>query len=595
MGDDEGGAALHQGVHALLHQRLRAGIDGGGGLVQNHDGRIGHFCPGNGNELPLTLGELGAVAGKLRLVAFGQPGDKIVGACQLGGLHALLIRGVQTAVADIVHHRAGEQVGILKHDAKTAPQILLADLVDVDAVVADLAVGDVVESVDEVGDGGLACAGGADEGHFLTGMGVQGDVMQHRFLRHIAEVYLVHGDLAPQGGVGHGAVGLMGVLPGPLAGAGLRLGDRAVGGDVGIDQRYIAVIVLRGGVHKLEDPLRAGKGHDDGVDLVGHLTQRLIKGAGQEQEAHQLAGGEQSAVGHNNHPAAEQSQKGVLQIPQIVGDGAHDVGIGAGQEGILAQLVIQRVKILLGGFLVAEHLDHTLAGDHFLHIAVDRAQGFLLADEEIGGLSRNGLGQKQQQGYGDQRGGGEDGGGDEHGDHHRDNGHNGGNTLGNGLRDHLPQGVDIVGVAAHQVACGVGVKVADGQGLHMGKQRVPDGLLRTLPYPDHKQAVQEVGDQACQEDAAQPDHIVNQGSKIGILLGQHGGDVVIHQILQGLIAHHTGHGGDEDAHHHQHKTNTVLLHIAQQPQHGFSGILGLAAVTGHFYRGHPYFPPFVWD
>ena len=55
VGNDKGGSALHQCVHPLLYQRLGAGVDGGGGFVQNHDRRISHRGTGNGNELALPL------------------------------------------------------------------------------------------------------------------------------------------------------------------------------------------------------------------------------------------------------------------------------------------------------------------------------------------------------------------------------------------------------------------------------------------------------------------------------------------------------------------------------------------------------------
>ena len=55
VGDHESGAALHQPVHALLNQRLGAGVDGGGGLVQNQHRGIGHGGPCNGKKLPLAL------------------------------------------------------------------------------------------------------------------------------------------------------------------------------------------------------------------------------------------------------------------------------------------------------------------------------------------------------------------------------------------------------------------------------------------------------------------------------------------------------------------------------------------------------------
>ncbi len=103
-----------------LHQRFSAGIDGGGGFVQNQDRRIGHRGPGNGKQLPLALAQVGAVAVQHGVVAVGQTADKAVSVGQLGRGDALLIGGVQTAVADILHNSTGEQVGILQHDAQTS-------------------------------------------------------------------------------------------------------------------------------------------------------------------------------------------------------------------------------------------------------------------------------------------------------------------------------------------------------------------------------------------------------------------------------------------------------------------------------------------
>ena len=91
---------------------------------------------------------------------------------QLGGGDTLFIGGIQLAVADILHDGAGEQVDILQNHAQGAAQVGLGDLVDVDIVIADLAVGDVIEPVDQVGDGGLAGTGSADEGDLLAGTGI---------------------------------------------------------------------------------------------------------------------------------------------------------------------------------------------------------------------------------------------------------------------------------------------------------------------------------------------------------------------------------------------------------------------------------------
>ena len=139
------------------------------------------------DQLALALRQAGAVAGEHGVVAVGQAGDEVVGVGELGRRDALLVGGVQVAVADVVHHGAGEQVGVLQHDAERAAQVGLADLVDVDAVVADLAVGDVVEAVDEVGDGRLARTGGADKRDLLARLGKHGHAVQHFVVGRVAE------------------------------------------------------------------------------------------------------------------------------------------------------------------------------------------------------------------------------------------------------------------------------------------------------------------------------------------------------------------------------------------------------------------------
>ena len=101
---------------------------------------------------------------------------------------------------------------------------LLPDPGDGDAVVADLAAVDVVEAVDEVGDGGLPRAGGAHQGDLLPRLGRNLDVVKDGLAGGIAEVHVVKDHLPRQGGVGDGAAVRADVLPGPLAGA-------VVGGD----------------------------------------------------------------------------------------------------------------------------------------------------------------------------------------------------------------------------------------------------------------------------------------------------------------------------------------------------------------------------
>ena len=97
------------------------------------------------------------------------------------------------------------------------------------AVVADLALLDVVEAVDQVGDGGLAGAGGTDEGDLLARTAVEVDVVQDDLVLVVAEVHILKDDVALQLGVSDGAVGLVRMFPGPDAGALVGLGQGAVG------------------------------------------------------------------------------------------------------------------------------------------------------------------------------------------------------------------------------------------------------------------------------------------------------------------------------------------------------------------------------
>ena len=54
VGDDERRAPLHQRIHAGLHERLGARVDGRGRLVENQHGRVGDRRAGDGEQLALV-------------------------------------------------------------------------------------------------------------------------------------------------------------------------------------------------------------------------------------------------------------------------------------------------------------------------------------------------------------------------------------------------------------------------------------------------------------------------------------------------------------------------------------------------------------
>ena len=81
-------------------------------------------------------------------------------------------------------------MGVLQHDSERVAQVIFFDLVDIDAVIADLAVLDIVETVDQVGDGRLSGAGAADKGNFLT-RSVEIYVVKNGLLWNIAEIDII--------------------------------------------------------------------------------------------------------------------------------------------------------------------------------------------------------------------------------------------------------------------------------------------------------------------------------------------------------------------------------------------------------------------
>ena len=84
VGDDDARAVFHQHIEGVLHQPLGLGVEGGGGLVEDEDGRVGQHGPGDGEPLALAATEFYAPVADVSLVAAGGFKDKIVGMGRCG-------------------------------------------------------------------------------------------------------------------------------------------------------------------------------------------------------------------------------------------------------------------------------------------------------------------------------------------------------------------------------------------------------------------------------------------------------------------------------------------------------------------------------
>ena len=83
VGNNEHRPTMHQCVHTALYDGLGTCINGRGSLVQNHDRGIGHSGPGDAQQLPLALAQVGTVAMEYGIVTLGQTADEIIGTASL--------------------------------------------------------------------------------------------------------------------------------------------------------------------------------------------------------------------------------------------------------------------------------------------------------------------------------------------------------------------------------------------------------------------------------------------------------------------------------------------------------------------------------
>ena len=587
MRDHERGTSVHEGVHALLDDLLGAGVDGGGRLVQDHGRGVGDGRARNGEQLALALRELGGVVGEHGLVAVGKATDEAVRTGELCRADALLVRGAQAPVADVVHDGAGEQVHVLQHDAQGAAQVALADLVDVDAVVADLAVGDVIEAVDEVRDGGLAGTRRADERDLLAGLREERDVVQDGVVRRVAKVDVREADVARERRVRDASV-VVRVLPRPglgALGALLELAGRVL---AHVHEGDVALVLLGLLVYEREDPLRTREAHDHEVDLLRHLAD----GAGEalrhveerhddgDGQGHAADGGVGEAGGEEGD--ARERDDDVGEVAHVHEDGHEGVAVGVSGARRLVQRVVHGVELLDGLVLVREDLDDLLAVHGLLGKSLGLRELDLLVEEVVGALAaQDAGGVHHARDHGEHDGGqrdgvpqhdGEDG---DHGEEHRE-------QVGQRLADELAQRVDVVGVVAHDVAVLVGVEVADGQALHVVEHLVAHVHERALA---HDGAKLRVGDVRGERDDVARYEACGDLADLGRGAGPVSrGERVLHDVdrlLQEDGRHGREYGRRDDADDHDRRVRGVVVeHGVQDALERGAGPLGAAVLRG---------------
>ena len=235
---------------------------------------------------------------------------------------------------------------------------------------------------------------------------------------------------------------------------------------------------------------------------------------------------------------------------------------------------------------MVEDLYDLLTADHFLDVAVDGTQGILLPDKELPGLPGKKFGDKNHGGYGKEHDNGQNPGGIQQvpRNHYQCDGR--GNKLGKRLREHLPQCIDVAGIAGHDVAGGVTVEVTDGKPLHFGKQLIPNSLLGTLCYLNTQIVVQECTQNTHYEQTAQFYEESKQGAIVRRTGGYHGQNKFVHQRAQSPAAGSLCNRSRQNADKYQNQNGKIGLQIAKKPQQRLLGRFGFAGKTAGSDRRH---------
>ena len=187
-----------------MNKRLRLGVNVGGGLVEDKNGRVLDDRAGQGNALPLPAREHHAPLTHGRLVALRQLRDELVGVCLLRCSLDFRLGGIELAVADVLADGGAEEEGLLDDHGQRPAHALEREVADILSVERDPALLRVEEARDQVGNRRLARPGVPYERDSLAGLRCDSDVLEHGHAGVVGEAHVLerHRTLHAVQGVG---------------------------------------------------------------------------------------------------------------------------------------------------------------------------------------------------------------------------------------------------------------------------------------------------------------------------------------------------------------------------------------------------------
>ena len=575
VGDHENRSSFHELIHSLLDQGFRSGIHRRSSFIQYQYRGICHGCPGDGQELTLSLGQVCPVGSHHRIISLRQTPYK--GIC-IGDPRCpldLLLCGVQLSEPDIVGDGSCEQMGVLQHDAQRAAKRVFFDLLYIDTVVQHLPSLHIVKPVDQIGNRRLSGSRRTYKRDLLARMGIQADVFQYRMIFFVAKIHIYETDVSPQR---HQFT--VRFLPGPVSGPFLTGHPFSI---LLSDTHKIGLsfIYFRLHLHDTEYPFGACQRGQKEIALLGKLIDRKSRLAYKDQITCQAA-----HIGHSpqGHDSSQHRHNGIIHIRDADHRRDHcgSVSLRA-RTGLLKRAVLLPECLQIRFFMI-KYFNHLLPADHFLDITVQVSKAFLLAGiiffapgraepdiQEHGGISDDY--QKRQLPVQDKqkRQGSHDL--DKTLDHH-------GKTVIQRVRD----GIHVIGKITHDVSMTVRIKKFKRQSLQMG-EKIPANIEQYLLRGFYHGLCISI----CRKSA----HHIDQGSDCHA--PDERGDLPVRQIVYNRTDHISTQQICRSAYCHQQrhsqKHKLVPSHIGQQHFYRISQIF--RSLSAELTRCHYSSPPFI--
>ena len=123
VGDDQGGAALHQAVKRVLDETLALGVKRAGRLVEQQDRGLAQNRARNRDALALAARQARAIVAEEGVEALGKVTQEACGVGGFGGGPDGLVAGGPMAIAQIVTRRGGKQRAFLRHEGNAAADV----------------------------------------------------------------------------------------------------------------------------------------------------------------------------------------------------------------------------------------------------------------------------------------------------------------------------------------------------------------------------------------------------------------------------------------------------------------------------------------